>query len=80
VFAVRQEGRVLSRLGVIALVVLALGVSACGRKGPLKPPPGSLATHAGEQHIYGPGEHGKAVDHAAREEEPKKPFFLDFLL
>jgi predicted small lipoprotein YifL len=32
-----------ARLAVLGLIVLALGLSACGRKGPLDPPPGASA-------------------------------------
>jgi predicted small lipoprotein YifL len=31
------------RLAVLAALVLALGIAACGRKGPLDPPPGASA-------------------------------------
>lgn len=37
--ATRFQGR----LAVLGLIVLALGLSACGRKGPLDPPPGASA-------------------------------------
>ena len=30
-------------IGITLLLVAALGLSACGRKGPLAPPPGSAA-------------------------------------
>ena len=30
-------------IAIISVLVLALGVSACGRKGPLAPPPGSAS-------------------------------------
>jgi predicted small lipoprotein YifL len=33
------------RLAVVALLVAALGLSACGRKGPLDAPPGGLAAN-----------------------------------
>ena len=37
------------RLGVTSVLVLALGLglSACGRKGPLDPPPGAVSTPQG---------------------------------
>ena len=76
----RQEGRLLSRLGVITVVVLALGVSACGRKGPPLAPLSAHATTDAEKQAYAPGEHGPVPDNAAEEETPKKWFFLDFLL
>ncbi len=33
------------RVAVVALLVAALGLSACGRKGPLDAPPGGLAAN-----------------------------------
>ncbi len=33
------------RLAVVALLAAALGLSACGRKGPLDAPPGGLAAN-----------------------------------
>jgi predicted small lipoprotein YifL len=43
---VNRTYRPLFRLALIGVLVLACGLSACGRKGPLEAPPGSLAlTH-----------------------------------
>jgi predicted small lipoprotein YifL len=33
------------RLAIVALLAAALGLSACGRKGPLDAPPGGLASN-----------------------------------
>ncbi len=73
----------------------ALGLAACGRKGPLDPPPGAGLTpppayaprpSLGEEN-YGPvpptaGERPRtaAAPPAAAEPPPPKTFFLDFLL
>ena len=39
----RRPHRPLFRLALIGVLVLACGLSACGRKGPLEAPPGSLS-------------------------------------
>ncbi len=43
----RYSDRPLLRLALIGALVASLGLSACGRKGPLDPPPG--ASLAGDQ-------------------------------
>lgn len=55
-----------SRFIIVGIVVCALGLSACGRKGPLEPPPGVQ----------------DAPPEAAQKPEPeeKKGFLLDFLI
>lgn len=58
----------LTRVIIVTVVAAALGLSACGRKGPLEPPPGS-----GEA----PPE---AAQKPAPEPEEKKSFLLDFLI
>ena len=47
---VRNAVRRLPRMTVLATLALALPLAACGRKGPLDPPPASLASPA-----YAPG-------------------------
>jgi predicted small lipoprotein YifL len=57
----------LTKVLVLAVVVAAVGLSACGRRGPLEPPPGSAV----------------AADPAADPATPPKPdkdFILDPLL
>ena len=63
-----------SRIAVVAVVVLAIGVSACGRRGALEPPPNAAATTAGH------GVAAAAGSSATDETKPDKPFFLDFLI
>jgi predicted small lipoprotein YifL len=47
VLAVRHSDRPVLRLALIGALVASIGLSACGRKGPLDPPPG--ASLAGQQ-------------------------------
>jgi predicted small lipoprotein YifL len=42
---IRGSSTLFYRLAVVALLVAALGLSACGRKGPLDAPPGGLAAN-----------------------------------
>jgi hypothetical protein len=62
-----------SRLAVIGVVVCALGLSACGRRGALDPPPTSTATGAAQNF-------GAPEAEAGQDLPPNKPFFLDFLI
>jgi predicted small lipoprotein YifL len=75
------------RLALIGAAVAALGLAACGRKGPLDPPPSASA--AGDQQagpltsplvspIGTPPQSGKADQPVVR--GPKKRIFLDDLL
>jgi predicted small lipoprotein YifL len=82
-----------SRLALVAAMMAALGLAACGRKGPLDPPPsaGLAAPPAyaprpslGEEN-YGPApppveRTAVAAPPAATTPPPPKTFFLDFLL
>ena len=83
-----------SRLALVAAMTAALGLAACGRKGPLDPPPGAGLTpppayaprpSLGEEN-YGPapppaGERPRtAAAPPATAEPPPKAFPLDFLL
>jgi predicted small lipoprotein YifL len=54
VLAVRHCERPFLRISLIGALVAALGLAACGRKGPLDPPPG--ASLAGEQATTAGGE------------------------
>jgi len=45
----KLSDRPLARLGLVAALAASLGLTACGRKGPLDPPP--AATLAGEQPV-----------------------------
>jgi predicted small lipoprotein YifL len=62
------DRRILSRALIAGLLVAAVGLSGCGRRGALEPPPGASVTSTGE----------KAPDTGAK--KPDKPFFLDWLL
>ncbi len=75
--------RPLLRLALIGALAASLGLAACGRKGPLDPPPG--ASLAGDQSVpagdvkYGPpviGPDGKPIAPAG----PNKRIPLDVLL
>jgi predicted small lipoprotein YifL len=52
---------------LVALVVSALGLSACGRKGPLEKPPRASASNA-------------QASEGASPSKPDRPFILDRLL
>jgi predicted small lipoprotein YifL len=92
---VKQSVDQWSRLALAVAMTAALGLSACGRKGPLDPPPSGLAPppayapaprpSLGEEN-YAPapppaGARTAAVaSPAATAPPPQKSFFLDFLL
>jgi predicted small lipoprotein YifL len=82
-----------SRLALVAAMTAALGLAACGRKGPLDPPPSAGLTpppayaprpSLGEEN-YGPApppveRAAVAAPPPAAAPPPPKTFFLDFLL
>lgn len=80
----------LGRVALAAVLTGALGLAACGRKGPLDPPPSAGLTPStayaprpglGEEHYGTPP--GAAVVPAPAAPAPppqQKTFFLDFLL
>jgi predicted small lipoprotein YifL len=49
----RLDARPLFRLALVGVAVASLGLTACGRKGPLDPPPG--ASMANEPQANNPG-------------------------
>ena len=69
------------RLMVIT-VLMGLALAACGRKGPLKPPPSAIE----QAKPAAPADTGIMPPVGAKKPEtkaappPDKPFFLDFLL
>jgi predicted small lipoprotein YifL len=81
-----------SRLALVAAMMAALGLSACGRKGGLDPPPSAGLTTpepsvsrpslgAEGDSFTSPGERPRAAPvSATASPPPKKDFFLDFLL
>jgi predicted small lipoprotein YifL len=69
------------RFALIGALALSLAVSACGRKGPLDPPPRAQAVPDApgappQQQAETFDEHGNPVDVRSN----RKSFFLDFLL
>jgi predicted small lipoprotein YifL len=63
------QDRTFYRLALIGVLAAALGLAACGRKGPLDPPPSAAAGGEAQQAGTAPGEPG-----------PKKPLPIDVLL
>ena len=76
-----------ARLAAIGVLVAALGLSACGRKGPLDPPPSATISQSGQgapagaaelaPDQIGVGPDGKAV---APPPSGRQPFILDWLV
>lgn len=62
----------LSHAVIVGLLVAAAGLSACGRKGPLEPPPTASVAPADPTDPSQPPNSGPG--------KPDKPFFLDPLL
>jgi predicted small lipoprotein YifL len=83
----RLCGRPVSSLALIAALLLALGVAACGRKGGLDPPPAaSAAPPASEPEnrsigaVLAPsGDRGSSRD-LPPPPSPKRDLLIDFLL
>ena len=79
-----------SRIALAAVLTGALGLAACGRKGPLDPPPGASLTQPppvapraglGEEHYALPGVPPPPPPAPPPGPPPaQKTFFLDFLL
>jgi predicted small lipoprotein YifL len=81
-----------ARLAAVGALVAALGLSACGRKGPLDPPPSASAQHSAQAAPAGPailgspqpgagvgvGRDGKAA--APPPSGENRPFILDWLV
>lgn len=63
-----NDRRVILRAALAAVLISAVGLSACGRKGPLEPPP--KADVSSEDAGASPGDSRK----------PNRSFPLDFLL
>ena len=63
------DRRVIVRAALAAVLVSAVGLSACGRKGPLEPPPSAAATPADGS--------GESPQDAGKSDAP---FILDGLL
>ncbi|HMN87483.1 MAG TPA: lipoprotein [Bauldia sp.] len=67
------DRRIVVRAVLAVVLVSAVGLSACGRKGALEPPPGPSATVS---------EDGAQSEDAKKNKsnKPNRPFFLDPLL
>jgi predicted small lipoprotein YifL len=66
------DRRIVVRAVLAVVLVSAVGLSACGRKGALEPPPGPAATVS---------EDGAQTDaKKGKQAKPNRPFALDFLL
>ena len=84
------SGQKWARLAAVGALVAALGLSACGRKGPLDPPPYASAQQdnlqaapadpalASRDAQVGVGRDGKAV--APMRSKEDRPFILDWLV
>lgn len=70
------------RLAVVGALVAALGLSACGRKGPLDPPPYAGAPDNLQAAPAGTASPGATVDNQGRPSSPgsNRTFFLDGLI
>ena len=79
----RLPTHALTRCAVLALAIAALGLSGCGRRGNLEPPPGSgqaPAPATTNQSIVPQGLDGAKGSDAPVITAPKQPFILDPLL
>jgi len=79
----RLPTHALTRCAVLAIAIAALGLSGCGRRGNLEPPPGSgqaAAPAATNQSIVPQGLDGAKGTDAPVITAPKQPFILDPLL
>ncbi len=76
------------RLAAVGLLALALGLSACGRKGPLDAPPGGLASNPAGSLDEESDEGGEEIKYNRRTTRnalpiirgPNKPIPLDVLI
>jgi predicted small lipoprotein YifL len=67
-----------------ALIALAVGVTACGKRGPLEPPPGSAAAEKAKKAKKAKRakkKDAKVIEERTNKvEKPHEPFILDILL
>jgi predicted small lipoprotein YifL len=81
----QSTDRLFSRLALIGALAAAFALGACGRKGPLDPPPSAVSA-TGQQEpantalIQSPFEKPADKSKAAAKKTPDKSFFLDPLL
>jgi predicted small lipoprotein YifL len=76
--------RIYLRLALVGALIASLGLAACGRKGPLDPPPGSSLVEEKASPIGGQShDHSAGVTDEGRAQAPKgekKRIPLDVLL
>jgi len=88
---IELSGQQWARLAAIGVLVAALGLSACGRKGPLDPPPSaaipgqsSLQPAPADPTLLGAPPLQPGVDRDGKAVAPppsgRQPFFLDWLV
>lgn len=70
-----RAGRLTSRPVLIAVLAIALGLSACGRKGPLDAPPGAAVSRA-----PAPAEAAESAEKLRATPNSKRTSPLDWLL
>jgi len=63
------------KLVYVAVALAAVGMSACGSRGPLEPPPNAVADGAAKS-----AEAGAAGENSVAKPKPHEPFILDPLL
>ncbi len=68
---IRDMWRSFGKVTFVLAAVMVLALSACGRKGPLEPPPSAPAAQ---------GENGEGEQAPAEAPPERRKFFLDFLL
>jgi predicted small lipoprotein YifL len=68
---IRNMWRLIGKPAFLLAVIMVVGLSACGRRGPLEPPPNANIVH---------GETEQGTNGAEQAPREKRSFFLDFLL
>ncbi len=63
--------RLIGKPAFLLAAIMVVGLSACGRRGPLEPPPNANVVQ---------GETEQGADSAEQAPREKRSFFLDFLL
>ena len=89
------SSRLVLRIAIVATLAAALGLTGCGRKGPLDPPPSAVAAAPAEAVPQGPGPSLNPISGPPKSNTPaafgpngepvaakgqKKSLFLDWLI
>lgn len=76
---IQSSNRALTRIAAVGVVVLAVGLAGCGRKGGLDLPPAAATSEPAPEPKQGPalGPDGKPI---APRTGPKTPTILDWLV